>query len=68
MNIRMDEIELAYAVTIPWSQGSEFATVIIPMSWFPAGAGNQKFDIYCYNKGEKKSNSRWQRGLYQCYG
>jgi exodeoxyribonuclease V alpha subunit len=32
--IQLDEIELAYAVTVHKSQGSEFSTVVIPMSWF----------------------------------
>ncbi len=31
----LDEIELAYAVTIHKSQGSEFPVVVIPMSWGP---------------------------------
>ncbi len=33
--IQLDEIEPAYAITVHKSQGSEFSTVIMPMSWFP---------------------------------
>lgn len=32
---QMDELELAYAITVHKSQGSEFPIVVMPMTWFP---------------------------------
>ena len=32
---QLDEVELAYAITVHKSQGSEFPIVIMPVTWFP---------------------------------
>ena len=32
---QLDELELAYAVTVHKSQGSEFPIIIMPISWYP---------------------------------
>ena len=32
---QLDELELAYAISIHKSQGSEFPVVVIPMAWGP---------------------------------
>ena len=32
---QLNELELAYAITVHKSQGSEFPIIIMPMSWFP---------------------------------
>ena len=32
---QLDELELAYAITVHKSQGSEFPIVVMPVSWFP---------------------------------
>lgn len=32
---QLDELELAYSITVHKSQGSEFPIVVMPMSWFP---------------------------------
>lgn len=34
-NSQLDELELAYAITVHKSQGSEFPVMVMPVSWFP---------------------------------
>ena len=34
-NSQLEELELAYAVTVHKSQGSEFPIMVMPVTWFP---------------------------------
>lgn len=52
--IRLDEIELAYAVTVHKSQGSEFPVVIIPMSWFPPALATRNLIYTAITRGKEK--------------
>lgn len=52
--IQLDEIELAYAVTVHKSQGSEFPVVIIPMSWFPPALATRNLIYTAVTRGKEK--------------
>lgn len=52
--IQLDEIEPAYAVTVHKSQGSEFDTVIIPMSWFPPALATRNLIYTAVTRAKKK--------------
>lgn len=52
--IKLDEIELAYAVTVHKSQGSEFPVVIIPMSWFPPALATRNLIYTAVTRGKEK--------------
>ncbi|MBQ9961156.1 MAG: AAA family ATPase [Firmicutes bacterium] len=52
--IQFDEIELAYAVTVHKSQGSEFPVVIIPMSWFPPALATRNLIYTAVTRGKEK--------------
>lgn len=51
---QLDEIELAYAVTVHKSQGSEFPVVIIPMSWFPPVLATRNLIYTAITRGKKQ--------------
>ena len=50
---QLDELELAYAITIHKSQGSEYPAVVIPHFGRPQDADEQKSSLYSRDKGEK---------------
>ena len=49
----LDEIELAYAVTVHKSQGSEFPIVIMPVSWFPPMLATRNLLYTAVTRGKK---------------
>ena len=51
---QLDEIELAYAVTVHKSQGSEFPVVILPMTWFPPALATRNLLYTAITRGKKK--------------
>ena len=48
---QLDELELAYAITIHKAQGSEYPAVIIPLLGGPENADEQKSVVHSSNKG-----------------
>lgn len=52
--VQLDELELAYAVTVHKSQGSEFPIVIIPMSWFPPALATRNLIYTAITRGKEK--------------
>ncbi len=52
--VQMDEIELAYAVTVHKSQGSEFPVVIMPASWFPPALATRNLLYTAVTRGQRQ--------------
>ena len=52
--IQLDEIELAYAITVHKSQGSEYPVVIIPMSWFPPALATRNLIYTAVTRSKEK--------------
>ncbi|MEG2199558.1 MAG: ATP-dependent RecD-like DNA helicase [Anaerovorax sp.] len=50
---QLDEVELAYAVTVHKSQGSEFPIVIMPVSWFPPVLATRNLLYTAVTRGKK---------------
>ena len=49
----LDELELAYAVTVHKSQGSEFPIVVMPVSWFPPVLATRNLLYTAVTRGKK---------------
>ncbi|MBR5517346.1 MAG: AAA family ATPase [Firmicutes bacterium] len=52
--IQLDEIELAYAITVHKSQGSEYPIVIVPMSWFPPALATRNLIYTAVTRSKEK--------------
>ena len=52
--VQLDELELAYAITIHKSQGSEFPVVILPMTWFPPILATRSLVYTAVTRGKKE--------------
>ena len=52
-NKMLDELELAYAITVHKSQGSEFPVVILPVSWFPPMLATRNLLYTAITRGKK---------------
>lgn len=50
---QLDELELAYAITVHKSQGSEYPIVIMPMSWFPPMLANRNLLYTALTRGKE---------------
>ncbi|MBQ0079882.1 MAG: ATP-dependent RecD-like DNA helicase [Eubacterium sp.] len=50
---QLDELELAYAVTVHKSQGSEFPIVLMPVSWFPPMLATRNLLYTAVTRGKK---------------
>ena len=49
-----NELELAYAVTVHKSQGSEFPVVIMPASWFPPALATRNLLYTAVTRGQRQ--------------
>ena len=50
---QLDELELAYAVTVHKSQGSEFPIVVMPISWFPPVLATRNLLYTAFTRGKQ---------------
>lgn len=50
---QLDELELAYAVTVHKSQGSEFPIVVMPVTWFPPLLATRNLLYTAVTRGKK---------------
>ncbi|MGI6721619.1 MAG: ATP-dependent RecD-like DNA helicase [Anaerovoracaceae bacterium] len=52
-NEDLDELEIAYAVTVHKSQGSEFPIMVMPVSWFPPVLATRNLLYTAVTRGKK---------------
>ena len=64
---QLDELELAYAVTVHKSQGSEFPIVVMPISWFPPVLATRNLLYTAVTEGKADRRSCRFRRSYECH-
>jgi exodeoxyribonuclease V alpha subunit len=50
---QLEELDLAYAVTVHKSQGSEFPLILMPVSWFPPALATRNLLYTAVTRGKR---------------
>lgn len=61
---QMDEMELAYAITIHKSQGSEYPAIVLPVLWWSKNAVGTQLAIHCGDESKEMCNDSGKQQSY----